>query len=246
MLSGRLAQLPSYRHLPSSSASSYAGISQPKPATWHMGKNKIPNIKTECRNGSQHSRCIPNAHLTFEYSLKAIFTQLFTAKSKYTQKKFFFSYICIYIKPRNAMPPVWAWTQKALFTCFCLFPTVLYCNCVKLKYAPCCVSSSCPSDLISEGNHQAWWQTGQQQQKAQWICPPSGVWVKFVYPCWECKVFVLPPHPTTTCLPHPPTSPTTITHSQTACTACVSVHTKKQQQVLLVKKKQRYPTRPGP
>lgn len=66
---------------------------------------------------------------------------------------YIYIYIRIYIyKPRNAMPPVWAWTQKALFTCFfCLFSTVLYCNCVKLKYAPCCVISSlCPNDLICE------------------------------------------------------------------------------------------------
>lgn len=55
-------------HLPSSSASSYTGI--PNFAKWHMKKVKT---ETECKNGSQHSRCIPNAHLTFEYSLKAFF-----------------------------------------------------------------------------------------------------------------------------------------------------------------------------
>lgn len=59
-----------------------------------MARDKV---KTDCKNGSQHPRCTPNAHLTFEYSLKAIFTQLFTAKSKHTQKgtsrAFFFLYI---------------------------------------------------------------------------------------------------------------------------------------------------------
>lgn len=67
-------------HLPSSSASSYTGIHTL--AKWHMEKVKQRlNVKM-----GHSTRCIPNAHLTFEYS-KAFLTQLFTAKSKYTQKK---------------------------------------------------------------------------------------------------------------------------------------------------------------
>lgn len=132
---------------------------------------KKVKTETECKNGSQHSRCIPNAHLTFEYS-KAFLTQLFTAKSKYTHKKRNFQ--SFYIKPRNAMPPVccWAWTQKALFTIFfCLFPTVLYCNCV--------LSSNMHLVVLSHRCVQTIWSVRKPpgltpNRKGQWICPSSG------------------------------------------------------------------------
>lgn len=81
MLSGRLAQFSFCPTSPSSSASSHTGILN----LCKMAHEKSKNRETECKNGSQHSRCIPNAHLTFEY-LKAFFTQLFTAKVN-TQKK---------------------------------------------------------------------------------------------------------------------------------------------------------------
>lgn len=212
MLSGRLSQFSFFPHLPSSSASSYTGILNL--AKWHMKKSK--NRETECKNGSQHSCCIPNAHLTFEYSLKALFTQLFTAKSKYTKKRNFQSF---YIKPRNAMPPVccWAWTQKALFTIFfCLFLTVLYCNCVKLKYAPCCVVSSlCPKRFDLWENHRAW----RQIEKVSGFVPRQ-VFEWSLYQCWEWIVSrLLPPSPS------PPT-PRLVQH--------MFQSTKKQQQVLLV------------
>lgn len=144
-------------------------------------------------------------------------TQLFTAKSKYTQKKRNFQ--SFYIKPRNAMPPVccWAWTQKALFTIFfCLFPTVLYCNCVKLKYAPCCVVSSlCPNDLICEKTHRAW----RQVEKVSGFVPRQvSKWS--LSQCWE---WIFSHNLPSLSLPSPP---------------CLVEHmfqsTKKQQQVLLV------------
>lgn len=106
---------------------------------------------------------------------------------------------------------------------FCLFSTVLYCNCVKLKYAPCClIVVSKRFDLRGKPPGP-----GVKSKKGQWICPSSGFRVKFVS--------VLGVHR------FPPPAP----HPHPACTAYVSVH-KKQQQVLLVKKKQRHLTRPHP
>lgn len=65
------------------------------------------------------------------------------------------------------------------FFVFCLFLTVLYCNCVKLKYAPCCVVSSlCPNDLICE-------KTTRPDAKSQKV---SGFVLRQVFQwslCWE-------------------------------------------------------------
>lgn len=111
---------------------------------------KKVKTETECKNGSQHSRCIPNAHLTFEYSLKAFFTQLLQLKvNTHTKKRNFQSF---YIKPgMQCLRCVEREHRKPFLHFFLSFPTVLYCNCVKLKYAPCCVVSSlCPNDLICE------------------------------------------------------------------------------------------------
>lgn len=57
--------------------------------------------------------------------------------------------------------------RKPFLQLFCLFPTVLYYNCVKLKYAPCVVSSSCPNDLMCVKTTG----TRRKNRKGQWICP---------------------------------------------------------------------------
>lgn len=162
----------------------------------------MKKVKTERLNVKMgHStRAAYLMHISlFEYSLKAFFTQLFTAKSKYTRththkKENFQSF---YRKPRNAMPPVccWAWTQKALFTIVFFFLLLLFvvffrqscnCNCVKLKYAPCCVVSSfCPNDLIC-----VWKPPPAHPEKGE-----RSVGLSLVRPqCWErMVVFFFPP-----------------------------------------------------
>lgn len=199
-------------HLPSSPASSHTGTLSL--AKWHMKKVKTERLNVKMGHSS---RCIPNAHLTFEYSLKAFFTQLFTAKSKYTKKETSKAFIenpgmqCLRcVVEREHRKPF-------LQFFFCLFPTVLYCNCVKLKYAPCCVVSSlCPNDLICE-------KTTGPDAKSERSVDLSLVRFFRVKSVSVLGVDRFPPP----ALPgSPPTHPS-------SCTAYVSVH-EKQQQVLLV------------
>ena len=202
---------PPTHHLPKSSASSYTGIL--KLAKWHMKKVKTERLNVKMGHSTPAAYLMHISLLSTRW--RHFSTQLFTAKSKYTQKKRNFQ--SFYIKPRNAMPPVccWAWTQKALFTIFfCLFPTVLYCNCVKLKYAPCCVVSSlCPNDLICEKTHRAW----RKVEKVSGFVPRQvSKWS--LYQCWE---WIFSHH-----LPAPPPAPCLVQH--------MFQSTKKQQQVLLV------------
>lgn len=97
---------------------------------------------------------------------------------------------------------------------FCLFLTVLYCNCVKLKYAPCCVVSSlCPNDLICEKT------TGPDTKSKRSVDLSLVRFSSEV--CISVGVDRFPP-PALPATPHP-----------SSYTAYVSVHGK-QQQVLLV------------
>lgn len=65
-------------------------------ATWHVKNQK--GKERECKNGSQQWRCIPNAHLTVEYSKAWFFVFRTQFKSKHAQS--------FNRKPRNAMPLV--------------------------------------------------------------------------------------------------------------------------------------------
>lgn len=179
-------------HLPLSSACSHTGILNL--AKWHMKKVKT---ETECKNGSQHSRCIPNARLTFEYSLKAFLTQLFTAKSKYTKKKK---------------------TSKA----FIENPGMQCLRCVVerehrkpfLQFFFVFFRQSCTVTALSSNMHlvvlshrcvQTIWSVRKPpgltpNRKGQWICPSSGFRVKSVSVLGVDRFSRLLPSPAPPCL----------------------------------------------
>lgn len=148
-----------------------------------MAHEKSKDRKTECKNGSQHSRCIPNAHLTFEYSLKAIFTQLFTAKSKYTKKETSKAFFFIYKTQECNASGVSVNTESPFYIFFVCFRQS--CTVTALSSnMHLVVSSLCPNDLICEENHPGL--VSNRNKVSGFVPHQVSEWS--LYPCWECIV----------------------------------------------------------
>lgn len=150
MLSSQSAQssLRLTSHLPS--VFSYTGIF--KLAKWHMKKVRTERLNVKMGH-STHAAYLMHISLLStrrHFSHNCLQLKVNTQKKK-LPKLLYKTQEC------NASGVLLSVnTESPFYNFFCLFPTVLYCNCVKLKYAPCCVVSSLLSkrfDLCE--NHRA-------------------------------------------------------------------------------------------